>query len=189
MVASITERRGPGKTGSVKARDSSRPFADRLLGPKAPDAAAANGYPGIMKPTSLALAALIFASAFPLRAQVAAEPAGKPAPAKPAASCPCDNAYFKPLTEKARAVEAYWDARRKTKIATVVAGTGALFSLLLRSPNGMRESTEAYERARSEMWTAKAKAESLGALKVTGDDIDGVIEFKIKAGVDYTVKP
>lgn len=142
-----------------------------------------------MKITSLVLAGLMLASAFPVRAQVAAEPSAKPAPAKPAPSCPCDHYNFKPLTEKARAVEAYWDARRKTKIATVVGGTGLLLSLLFRSQQGLQESTEAYDKARSEMWAAKAKAESLGALKVTGDDMDGTIEFKIVKGVDYTITP
>lgn len=140
-----------------------------------------------MKIASLALAGLMLASAFPLRAQVAAEPAGKQAPAKPAPSCPCDSSNFKPLTEKARAVEAYWDARRKTKIAAVVGGTGVLLSLLFRSQQGLQESTEAYDRARSEMFAAKAKAESLGALKVTGDDLDGTIEIKLEKGVDYTL--
>jgi len=51
----------------------------------------------------------------------------------------------------------------------------------------MQESTETYDRARSEMYAAKSKAESLGALKVTGDDIDGEIEIKLKKGVDYTL--
>ena len=142
-----------------------------------------------MKITSLALATLMLVSAFPLRAQVSAEPSAKPAPAKTEATCPCDHYNFKPLTDKARAVEAYWDARRKTKIAAVIGGTGALLSLLFMSEQGLRDSTEGYDRARSEMWAAKAKAESLDALKVTGDDLDGDIEIKLKKGIDYTLTP
>lgn len=145
------------------------------------------GYPMGMRKTALALAALMLVST------ASAQVAGKSAPSsaapveKPKATCVCDNPSFKPLTDKARAVEAYWTARRKTKIATVVGGTGALLSLLFQNLNGMRESTETYDRARSEMWSAKAKAESLGALKVTGDDMDGDIEIKLKKGVDYTL--
>jgi hypothetical protein len=140
-----------------------------------------------MKITFLVLSVVMAASAFPLRAQVAA--VAPPADEKPKASCPCDNPNFKPLTEKARAVEAYWTARRETKVATVISGTGAIFSLLFRSENGLRQSTEAYDQSRSKMFAAKAKAESLGALKVTGDDMDGTIEFKLQKGVDYTITP
>jgi len=137
-----------------------------------------------MKITALLLAALILSTT--AQAQVATVPQ---APEKAKATCPCDNPNFKPLTDKARAVEAYWSARRKTKIATVVGGTGVLLSLLFQSQNGLRESTDTYDRARSEMWSAKSKAESLGALKVTGDDMDGDIQIKLTKGVDYTLTP
>lgn len=137
-----------------------------------------------MKTTALFLAALMLVPS--AQAQVAASPQAKPAE-KPKASCPCDHPDFKPLTGKARAVEAYWDARRKVKVAAVISGTGAIFSLLFQSPGGLRESTESYDQARSEMWRAKAEAESLGALKVTGDDLDGTIEIKLEKGVDYTL--
>jgi len=137
------------------------------------------------KITALALAALMLVST--ASAQVSRAPADPVSPIKAKPSCVCDQPDFKPLTDKARAVEAYWTARRKTKIASVVGGTGVLLSLLFQSHQGMQESTEAYDRARSEMWTAKAKAEKLGALKVTGDDMDGEIEIKLQKGVDYTL--
>ncbi len=153
-----------------------------------PDAEPLRGYSiDMRKTTAFALAALMLVST--TQAQVAgksspgsADPVEKPKP-----TCVCDNPNFKPLTEKAVAVKAYWEARRKTKIATVVGGAGVLLSLLFQSQQGIQESTETYDRARSEMWSAKAKAESLGALKVTGDDMDGDIEIKLQKGVDYTL--
>ncbi len=141
-----------------------------------------------MKIIALILSVLMTAAVMPLQAQVVAAPSGTPAVppvAKP--SCPCDNPNFKPLTDKARAAEAYWNARRKVKVSTVISGTAALFSLLLQSQQGLNEATQSYDHARSEMWEAKATAEKLGALKVTGDDIDGTIEFKLVKGVDYTL--
>ena len=132
-----------------------------------------------MKIIALLVAGLLMAPAVHAQTVKAAEP--------PKASCPCDNPNFKPLTEKARAAEAYWDARRKVKIATVISGTGAIFSMIFQSQQGLNEATQSYDQARSEMWSAKAKAESLGALKVTGDDMDGTIEFKLRKGVDYTL--
>ena len=141
-----------------------------------------------MKTTALILAVMMTAAVSSLQAQVVAAPSGTTAvPVAPKASCPCDNPNFKPLTDKARAAETYWDARRKVKVATVISGTGAIFSLLFQSQQGLNEATQSYDQARSEMWSAKAKAESLGALKVTGDDLDGTIEFKLVKGVDYTL--
>lgn len=151
-----------------------------------PDGKPLRGYSIAMrKNTALALAALMLVST--ASAQVSRAPADPVSPIKVKPTCVCDQPNFKPLTDKAVAVEAYWTARRKTKIAAVVGGTGVLLSLLFQSQNGMRESTESYDRARSEMWAAKAKAESLGALKVTGDDLDGEIEIKLEKGVDYTL--
>lgn len=151
-----------------------------------PDGEPLRGYSiDMRKTTALALAALMLAST--VSAQVSRAPADPVSPIIPKPTCVCDQPNFKPLTDKAVAVEAYWTARRKTKIAVVVGGTGVLLSLLFQSPQGMQESTESYDRARSEMWAAKAKAEKLGALKVTGDDLDGDIEIKLKKGVDYTL--
>lgn len=132
----------------------------------------------------LALAVLLASSALPLRAQVPAAPDGTTV-ARPAATCPCDASKFKPLTEKAVAAEEYWDARRTFKTATTIGGIGTLFGVIFRDYNALRESTEAYERARSTMYVAKSKAERLGALTVVGDDIDGAITFHLKKGVDY----
>lgn len=134
------------------------------------------------------LAAVLAASALPVRAQVVAVPQQE-ALKKPKATCVCDASTFKPLTEKAKAVEAYWDARGKVKTATFIGGIGAIFGVIAQDPRIIAKSTEGYEQIRSEMYSAKAKAESLGALKVTGDDLDGTIEIKLVKGVDYTVQP
>lgn len=128
-----------------------------------------------------------------LSAPLFAEPvpsAGAPdAPAeKPKPTCVCDQPGFKPITARAVAVQEYWQARRKTKIASVVGGIGVIFSVIARSEQGMRESTEGYDQARHEMWRAKDKATAAGALVVRGDDLDGDIEIKLVKGVDYIIE-
>ena len=79
----------------------------------------------------------------------------------------------------------YWDARRKTKIAVVIGGTGAAFSLLFGDLGRANEAAEVYNRAHAEMITAKTKAVALGAVTVVGDDLKGEITFHLKKGVDY----
>lgn len=139
-----------------------------------------------MKTIALAVAFLTVASALPLRAQVNAAP--QPAPVeKVKPTCPCDSSNFKPLTDKARAVEAYWDARRSYRSARTIAGTAGLFAILSRNGGLMNEAQNTLSDASSKLHSARAKAESLGALKVTGDDIDGTIEIKLQKGVDYTL--
>ncbi len=125
------------------------------------------------------LAVVLAAFALPAQAQEA----------KPKATCVCTAPNFKPLTEKAKAVEAYWDARRKVKTATFIGGIGAIFGVITQDPRVLQKSTEGYEQIQSEMYAAKAKAEQLGGLKVTGDDIGGTIEIKLVKGVDYTLQP
>ncbi len=140
-----------------------------------------------MKIIALVLAAA--AAASPLRAQTAAGTPGGAAPAaKPAPSCVCDQPGFKPLTERAVAVQEYWDARRKTKISSVIGGLGLLFSMATQNPRGFRESTESYDRTRREMWRAKEKAVASGALVVRGDDFDGDIEIRLTKDVDYVIE-
>jgi hypothetical protein len=139
-----------------------------------------------MKTIALAAAFMTLASALPLRAQVVAPP--QPAPvAKPKPTCPCDSSNFKPLTDKARAVEAYWDARRSYRSARTIAGTAGLFAILSRNAGLMNEAQNTLSDAESKLFAARAKAEQLGALKVTGDDVDGTIEIKLVKGVDYTL--
>lgn len=139
-----------------------------------------------MKTIALAVALLTVASALPLRAQVVAAP--QPAPVeKVKPTCPCDSSSFKPLTDKARAVEAYWDARRSYRSARTIAGTAALFAMFSRNGGLMNEAQNTLSDASSKLHVARTKAEILGALKVTGDDIDGTIEIKLQKGVDYTL--
>lgn len=100
----------------------------------------------------------------------------------------CDQPGFKPLTERAVAVQEYWQARRKAKISSVIGGLGLLLSMATQNPRGFRESTEGFERARGEMWRAKEKAVASGALVVRGDDLDGDIEIRLEKGVDYVIE-
>lgn len=124
-----------------------------------------------------------------LAAMLIAPVAARAQVAKVRATCVCDRGDFKPLTEKARAVEEYWHARRKVKVSEVVSGTGLLFGLLARSPEIVGDASRAHEEALSEMRSARAKAERLGALKVTGDELDGTVEIKLERGVDYSLTP
>ncbi|MCR4294498.1 MAG: hypothetical protein NUW21_03115, partial [Elusimicrobia bacterium] len=139
-----------------------------------------------MKTTALLLAGLMLASAVPLRAQVVAGPAaGTAAPVKKP-SCPCDNSGFKPLTDKARAVEAYWDARRKYNVASTIAGTVALFALISQNRQALYEAQESLNAASSELAVARAKALSLKGIKVVDGD-DKTVELLLEKGVDYTL--
>lgn len=124
----------------------------------------------------LLLAAMLLAPA--VRAQVAA------APEKPKASCPCDNSSFKPLTDKARAVEAYWDARREYKVAKTIAETAALIAIFSRNGGLMNEAQNSLSTAESKLWAARRKAAELGGIK--GED-DQTVEIKLQKGVDYTL--
>lgn len=144
-----------------------------------------------MKILSLVLVSGLLSATVPARAQVVVAPSSEPvqAPAKPKPSCPCESGQFKPLTDKARAVDEYWKARRKVKISAVISGTGMLLSLIARDGQSLQESVAAHDRARQELFEARRKAEALDALKVTGDDIDGDIEFRLEKGVDYTLAP
>lgn len=138
-----------------------------------------------MKTTALLLAGLMLTSALPLRAQVAATP--QPAPVeKPKPSCPCDRSNFKPLTDKARAVEAYWDARRKYNVASTFAGTVALFALIAKDRKTLYEAQEALNAASSELAVARAKALSLKGIKVVDGD-DKTVELLLEKDVDYTL--
>jgi hypothetical protein len=133
------------------------------------------------------LALLVLLAAAPARALVVAAAEGAPAPEAPSApkpTCPCDDYRFKPLTEKGRAAAEWWDARRRFKISTGVSGVAILFGLAVGHPGSMREASDSYERARSEAWAAKAKAEALGAIRSTGDGPDEALVTLVK-GVDY----
>lgn len=126
----------------------------------------------------LLLAALLLAQA--VKAQVAA------APEKPKASCPCDNSSFKPLTDKARAVEAYWDARREYKVAKTIAETAALIAIFSRNGGLMNEAQNSMSTAESKLYAARMKAAGLKGIVVKGDD-DATVEIKLQKGVDYTL--
>ncbi len=137
-----------------------------------------------MKTTALLLAGLLL-SALPLRAQEAATP--QPAPVeRPKPTCPCDSSNFKPLTDKARAVEAYWDARRKYNVASTIAGTVAIFALLSQDRKTLHEAQESLNAASSELAVARAKALSLKGIKVVDGD-DKTVELLLVKDVDYTL--
>lgn len=139
-----------------------------------------------MRTARLLLAALLTLSALPLGAQVVAAPDAKPAPKK--AECPCSTYGYKPLTEKAKAVDEYWKARRKAKVSAVVSGFGLLFGLAGQSPELANGAVNSYGQVRAELDAARAKAVQLKALRVTGDDLeDGAVEFLIEKGVDYEI--
>jgi hypothetical protein len=142
-----------------------------------------------MKYTRLALAGLMLASALPLHAQVQRAQAGPATPVeKPEPKCVCDQASFKPLTEKARAVAAYWEARREYKSASTVAGIAALYAILAHDGGTMNEAQNTLSNAEQKLYPLRMKAEQLGGIKLTGGD-DKTVEIKLEKGVDYTLAP
>lgn len=142
-----------------------------------------------MKYTRLALAGLLLASALPLRAQVVRAQAGSSTPVeKPEPRCVCDQSSFKPLTEKAKAVAEYWEARRYYKSASTVAGIAVLFAAL--DPRSSGEALNAAQNtlndAANKLYPLRMKAEQLGGIKLINGD-DKTVEIKLEKGVDYTL--
>lgn len=110
-------------------------------------------------------------------------------PAKPEQTCPCSDYAFVPKTEKAKAVAAWWDARRKVRSASIV-GTFALFGALLShgQSNGINDASELVGQAESEMMAARDKAESLHGLESDSRDPDAIVRVTLLKGVDYTLQ-
>jgi hypothetical protein len=140
-----------------------------------------------MKKTALLALALLagFAPSAVVAQVVAAAP--KTA-AKPRETCPCSDYRFVPVTEKAKAVVAYWDARRGVKSAGLV-GTFALFGAMLsgRPTNSLNDAADALGQAKAKMAAARERAEKLGGLKVTGTGDDAVATITLLLGTDYTL--
>ncbi len=145
-----------------------------------------------MKYIHVALAGLLLSSALPLRAQVQAEPSGPSGPVKPAEKpepkCVCDQSSFKPLTEKAKAVAAYWEARREYNSASTVAGIATLFGVLARDGGALQAAQNTLDNAANKLYPLRMKAEQLGGIKLTNGD-DKTVEIKLEKGVDYTLTP
>lgn len=131
------------------------------------------------------LLALVVASGF--SASSAAQTVRRPAE-KPRETCPCSSDRFVAKTEKAKAVAAYWDARLKVKSAGVV-GTFALLGAALtgRPTQTLNDAEMSLGRAQSEMYAARAEAERLGGLKVTGSGDGETVTITLDKGVDYTL--
>lgn len=151
-----------------------------------PDAGLVRRYPiSMRKITAFALSALILVST--ASAQVSRAPAGPVSPIKAAKpTCVCDDYKFKALTDKARAVEAYWSARRKYKSTTGVASMFALFGIIAGDQRALNEAQNATSEAATELGFARSKAESLGGIVVKNGD-DNTVEIKLQKGVDYTL--
>jgi hypothetical protein len=140
-----------------------------------------------MKNITLVALAVALALA-PLQAFAQQTAAGTP-PAKPEQTCPCSDYAFVPKTEKAKAVAAWWDARRKLHSASIV-GTFALFGALLSNgqSNGINEASELVGQAQSEMMTARDKAEKLHGLESDSRDPDAIVKVTLLKDVDYTIQ-
>lgn len=142
-----------------------------------------------MSMKKLALLALALLAGFAPSAAVAQVVAESAKPAeKPKETCPCSDYRFVPVTEKAKAVVEYWDARRAVKSAGVI-GTFALFGAMLtgRPTQSLNDAANALGEAKSKMSDARAKAEKLGGLKVEGTGEDAFATVTLKKGVDYTL--
>jgi hypothetical protein len=126
-------------------------------------------------------------------AQVVAAPAGAPtppaaAPAKKAEeTCPCSDYRFVAKTEKAKAVAAYWDARRQEKISAGLGGLALVFARMAGDARAMDEAQRAYSQAYDKMLAARDKARDLGGLTVEGSGADARVTITLKKGVDYTL--
>jgi hypothetical protein len=139
-----------------------------------------------MKPMRNVLLAAVAATSVPAAGLAQSAPSAKSA----AAACPCADPRFTPITEKAKAVQRYWEARQGYKIAGGVGGMVALFALLEHDGNTAAAAQQAYDQAFEEMISARRRAETLGGLTVkNGSDVDhDVVEIQLVKGVDYELK-
>ena len=112
----------------------------------------------------LLLAAALFSAPLRSAAQVAA-----PSPY----TCPCTDYRFAPKTEKAKAVAAFWQARRKYQVSGSVGAMAMIFTEIVGRP------TNEFNDAR---------AASLGGLTVRGRDEEAPVVVTLKEGVDYELK-
>jgi len=134
-------------------------------------------------PLSATAQVVLARSAVPAAAGSTPTPAEKPEP-----SCVCDRYNYKPLSAKGTAAKEYWDARGKAKIARSVSGLTVLFGMLAQSGNALNAAQETYSRAMNELYSARTKAEAVGAVKIVGEDFEEEsIEFLLKKGVDYAL--
>jgi hypothetical protein len=140
-----------------------------------------------MKKVSLVLLALaLFAGSAP--PPIAAQAAAAPDAAVPD-KCPCADYRFVAKTEKAKAVAAFWEARREYKIASGLGSMALMFTMFSRRPtaelNGaQREMGEAGD----ELLKARNRAVELHGLTVQGDGPEAPVLVKLQNGVDYELK-
>jgi hypothetical protein len=140
-----------------------------------------------MKKIRAGLLAAVAAAAYPTAARAQSAPAHKAS--EP--SCPCAENGFTPKTEKARAVQQYWQARRAYKIAGDLNGTIAIFALMAQDGRTVAAAQQSYDEAGEKMLTARQRAEELGGLTVKrgGGTVDtDVVTIKLIPGVDYEMK-
>ncbi len=141
-----------------------------------------------MKTISLLSLAALLAVA-PMTASAQQGPAASSA-AKPAQTCPCSDYRFVPKTDKAKAVGAWWEARRKydaNSVAGTVVGTIALFGVLAGgSAQGLEEVSDSMRRSEGELLSARDAAERLHGLEVTAREPAALVTVTLTAGVDYT---
>jgi hypothetical protein len=128
---------------------------------------------------SLALAAGMLASPLLAAAQVAAAPD----------VCPCSDYRFTPKTEKAKAVAAFWDARRKYKLSATVASMALFITVAARQPNrALSDSEQAMGQAEDDLLQSRGRAVALHGLTVGGDGgPDSPVVVTLVKGVDYAL--
>jgi hypothetical protein len=128
----------------------------------------------------LILAAALIASPLGAFAQVAVV---APVPD----TCPCSDYHFTPITEKAKAVAAFWDARRKYHFASGLGTMAVLFTAMTHQPTqALVDAQNSFAQAQNELLQTRARASALGGLKVQGDGgADSPVVVTLKKGADY----
>ena len=125
-------------------------------------------------------------------AQATAASAVPAAPAAPAASpavapdtCPCADYRFAPKTDKAKAVAAFWVARRRYKVASGFGSALFLFALGTGDSRAL-DVQRSMSLALHELLKARALAVQLEGLKVVGNGgPEASVVVSLKQGVDY----
>ncbi|MEK7858700.1 MAG: hypothetical protein AAB320_06115 [Elusimicrobiota bacterium] len=130
------------------------------------------------------LALLLLSMACVSRA-AAVEPA-KSQEAAAARECPCDSRRFVGKSAKAKAAVEYNEARRYYRSAKGLGGIFGLFGILAHDVKAISDAQHAIDEAAGRLSAARARAESLGAIKSTpGAEADAPVAYLLVLHVDY----
>jgi hypothetical protein len=135
------------------------------------------------------LAALMLAGSMNAFASSRAPASTLPEPPPIPDSCPCSHPAFVPLSERARVVQAFWEARSKKRAASVASTIVVLGSLLggsVANPT-LNEAADQQGRADAAYERARDAALAAGGIRVERRGEDERVYVLLRKNVDYAI--